>query len=60
MLIFLKKIAGPVAFWSGLWLLVSGIAELAQKGFVVHHINTRWIWLLFGFSALAWLISKNK
>lgn len=54
-----KKLVGPLALWSGLWLLVSAFLEVAQKGYVVHHINTRWVILLFGISSVAWLVSKD-
>ena len=59
MIKYAKIVVGPIAFWSGLWLLVVGALELAQKGYVVHHVNTRWVWMIFGVSALVWLITKE-
>jgi len=57
---YLIKIVGAAAFWSGMWLLISAIIELVQRGFVVHYVNTRWMILLFGVSGLIWLILKNN
>ena len=48
------------ALWSGIWLALSTLLEFWHRGFVVHHVNTRWVWLFFGITAAAWLIAKTK
>ncbi|MEK7102655.1 MAG: hypothetical protein AAB579_04160 [Patescibacteria group bacterium] len=55
-----SKITAAFALWSGIWLALSALLEFWHRGFVVHHVNTRWVWLFFGITAAAWLIVKTK
>jgi len=48
------------ALWFGIWLVVSALLEWWHRGFVVHYINTRAVWLLFATTGALYLFLKTK
>jgi hypothetical protein len=60
MSVYIQRLIGPLAFWSGVWLIIAAFFELARRGFVVHYVNTRWIWLVFGVSSILWIILGSE
>ncbi|MBI4098734.1 MAG: hypothetical protein HY437_01715 [Candidatus Magasanikbacteria bacterium] len=56
----LQQSISALALWSGIWITVSALLEWWHRGFVVHHINTRWVWLVFAATGALYLFLKTK
>ncbi|OGL88653.1 hypothetical protein A3H75_00645 [Candidatus Uhrbacteria bacterium RIFCSPLOWO2_02_FULL_51_9] len=56
----IKLTTTAIALWSGIWLLLSALLEWWHRGFVVHYVNTRWVWLVFAATGAVYLIFKTK
>ena len=56
----MHSIVSSLALWSGIWLAMSALLEWWHRGFVVHYINTRWVWLVFAATGALYLFIKTK
>lgn len=59
-MIIVHKTIGAIALWSGIWLALSALLEFWHRGFVVHHVNTRWVWLAFAISGALHLFFQSR
>lgn len=49
-----------LALWSGIWLAIMALLEWWHRGFVVHHMNTRWAWLVFAVAGVLHLFFRSR
>lgn len=49
-----------IALWSGVWLAITALLEWWHRGFVVHYVNTRLVWLVFAAAGALHLFFRSR
>lgn len=55
-----SKVISALALWSGVWLALAALLEFWHRGFVVHHVNTRWVWVVFAAAGALYLFFRSR
>lgn len=59
-MIIVHKTIAATALWSGVWLALSALLEFWHRGFVVHYVNTRWVWFVFAAAGALHLFFRSR